>query len=649
MVENTTMFEDENGCHSHHHRRPRHYHRRRHHHHRKFVIQEECDDLREENGDVGTTEEHLELKAEERHQTMKGSFGYSEWTFDAAFEAGEHEVGDVRNFLAAKAQGTVDELGDRYVILAPWMFQEAAEMIDELKLENVYLDRAVYKMKLMGFRLLTGRWRVPGQPLIIMFDIDQAAHRVVHRYRMEFERDEKITIPYEDEECINNLVFAYLAAEFMAQFNQAIKSANGEEVPIVVQCHDWRAGIAALFLRRWSVNLSVMLVVHSALLSQRDFHYNSHHHRHRIQRAAAHAAHVMTATSETVAMQAAALLGRMPDVLTPYGAKFHGPVPIFHESREKITNFVARNLSVEKLYQMYVLVSGRYDCQKKGIDFLVDSLTHLSPTLRADVVVVAFLVYPAALESFNWAMIESAKEAKELERIVWNLEKKFGQPVYDHETGKRLLQLKNGHSWDDADAQRLDNAIFKSKRNVPPPMIRRKLINPLGDTILDDFRRINLFNLRHNQVKIILYPPTESSAPLMGLDYLTLASGCDVVAFPTRNWWVYSPPECAAMGTPCITTTKSSFGDAVKLENGQGIFTMETDSTKQLAECLLTFTRMSSIEKQNQRNAAARLAQDLKWDETERYFDAARRLAVERNAYWCLPNPPSLESGNKLK
>lgn len=100
-----------------------------------------------------------------------------------------------------------------------------------------------------------------------------------------------------------------------------------------------------------------------------------------------------------------------------------------------------------------------------------------------------------------------------------------------------------------------------------------------NDPILNQIRRVQLFNRPSDRVKIIFHPEfLNSNNPILGLDYEEFVRGCHMGVFPsyckfslseglkgveadeTDEPFGYTPAECTVMGIPNITTNLSGFG-----------------------------------------------------------------------------------------
>ena len=75
------------------------------------------------------------------------------------------------------------------------------------------------------------------------------------------------------------------------------------------------------------------------------------------------------------------------------------------------------------------------------------------------------------------------------------------------------------------------------------------------DPILNQVRRVQLFNNESDRVKIVFHPDfLNSNNPILGLDYEEFVRGCHLGVFPSYyEPWGYTPAECTVVRFPhCI-------------------------------------------------------------------------------------------------
>jgi glycogen(starch) synthase len=80
----------------------------------------------------------------------------------------------------------------------------------------------------------------------------------------------------------------------------------------------------------------------------------------------------------------------------------------------------------------------------------------------------------------------------------------------------------------------LKRRIFALKRNSLPPITTHNMADDANDPILNQIRRVQLFNRSTDRVKVIFHPDfLNSNNPILGLDYEEFVRGCHLGVFPS--------------------------------------------------------------------------------------------------------------------
>ena len=188
----------------------------------------------------------------------------------------------------------------------------------------------------------------------------------------------------------------------------------------------------------------------------------------------------------------------------------------------------------------------------------------------------------------------------------------------------------------------LKRRTFALKRSTLPPIVTHNMADDDKDPVLNQLRRLGLFNHPSDRVKIVFHPEfLNSSNPLFGLDYEEFVRGCHLGVFPSYyEPWGYTPAECTVMGVPSITTNLSGFGcfmdDNIVDSSEYGIYIVDRrmksveESIQQLADQMLMFCEKSRRQRINQRNRTERLSDLLDWKRMGLEYIKARQLALRR-------------------
>ena len=163
-----------------------------------------------------------------------------------------------------------------------------------------------------------------------------------------------------------------------------------------------------------------------------------------------------------------------------------------------------------------------------------------------------------------------------------------------------------------------------------------------NDPILNQIRRVKLFNDSSDRVKVVFHPDfLNSNNPILGLDYEEFVRGCHLGVFPSYyEPWGYTPAECTVMGIPSITTNLSGFGcfmqDLIERPDDEGCYIIDRrmqsveDAVNQLTSQMFTFCNKTRRQRINQRNRVERLSPLLDWKNLGIEYTKSRQLALRR-------------------
>ena len=106
----------------------------------------------------------------------------------------------------------------------------------------------------------------------------------------------------------------------------------------------------------------------------------------------------------------------------------------------------------------------------------------------------------------------------------------------------------------------LKRRIFALKRNALPPVTTHNMADDHNDPILNQIRRVKLFNNSHDRVKVVFHPDfLNSNNPILGMDYEEFVRGCHLGVFPSYyEPWGYTPAECTVVSQTVLTPHLSS-------------------------------------------------------------------------------------------
>ncbi|KAI7863381.1 glycogen synthase [Spinellus fusiger] len=593
---------------------------------------------------------------------------YNPLLFEIAWEVA-NKVGGIYTVIKTKVPVTVHEFGDRYCLIGPLSYKTAPMEVEALEPPNGKIRETLEAMASHNVKYLFGRWLVEGSPYVLLFDTGSVQHKM-DEWKSDLWRAVGIPSPPNDTETNEAILFGYLVTWFLGEL--AGKYNQPSDPAIIAHFHEWLAGVAIPLLKKRRVDLTTIFTTHATLLGRylcagsvdfynnlRDFDVDQEagkrgiYHRYCIERAAAHCSDVFTTVSHITAYESEHLLKRKPDGVLPNGlnvVKFQAVHEFQNKhalNKEKINDFVRGHFYGHYDFDLentvYFFTAGRYEYRNKGVDMFVESLGRLNDRLRAaksNTTVVAFMVMPAETHSFNVEALKGQAVTKQLRETVNEIQIRIGRRIY--EKALRGEELLEEDYLSEEDRVLLKRRVFALKRSSLPPIVSHNIVDDGDDPVINQLRRLQLYNNAHDRVKVIFHPEfLNANNPLLGLDYEDFVRGCHLGVFPSYyEPWGYTPAECTVMGVPSITTNLSGFGCFMdeNIENCEdyGIYIVDRrlksveESIQQLCEQMFRFCQKTRRQRINQRNRTERLSDLLDWKRMGLEYIKARQLALRR-------------------
>ena len=586
-----------------------------------------------------------------------------------------NQVGGIYTVIRSKVPATVQAWDDRYCLIGPYFPQQAQsefEPFDDYQLSTLSdpFAAAVREMRKLGYEVHLGVWLVTGRPRAVLISPYQA-YPQLGQIKSDLWHHHGIPTPEADDLLHQVEAFGHLVKEFL-------RILAAEVVPpqrVVAHFHEWMTGVAIPALRREQVPLHLVFTTHATLLGRylamNDPNFYEHlmlvdweaEARHfnietavRIERAAAHGAHVFTTVSELTVRECIYLLERIPDAVLPNGLNIerfvalHEFQNLHQQYKGKIHEFVMahffQSYSFDLDKTLYLFTSGRYEYHNKGFDLTLEALARLNYRLQQSGLegnVVMFFITKRPFHSINPQVLQSRAVLDEVHATCEAIEQQVGERLFyaaAASTDHRLPDLSS--MVDDYWKLRYRRTLQSWKTTNLPPVITHNLVDDATDDILNFVRRANLVNNQHDRVKIVYHPDFVSpTSPLFGMEYGQFVRGCHLGIFPSYyEPWGYTPLECVARGVPAITSDLSGFGDYVMqnvpAHEDKGIYVVQRqeksfdESAEELTEMLWNFVLLNRRERIMQRNNVESNAEIFDWKNLRVYYDRAYALALER-------------------
>ncbi|KAK2771914.1 glycogen synthase isoform 1 [Emmonsiellopsis sp. PD_33] len=581
-----------------------------------------------------------------------------------------NRVGGIYSVLKSKAPVTTAEYGERYTLIGPLNRASAVVEVEELTPSDPYIIGTMASMKERGIDIMYGRWLIEGAPRVLLIDTS-TGYQFLDEWKGDLWNVAGIPSPAGDSETNETIVFGYLVAWFLGEYISRERTRA-----VVAHFHEWLAGVALPLTKKRHMDVTTIFTTHATLLGRYlcagsvDFYNNLQYfdvdaeagkrgiyHRYCIERAAAHSADVFTTVSHITAFESEHLLKRKPDGVLPNGLnvkKFsavHEFQNLHSHSKDKINDFVRGHFYGHNDFDLdntlYFFTAGRYEYRNKGVDMFIESLARLNHRLKAagsNTTVVAFIIMPAQTSSLTVEALKGQAVVKSLRDTLEMVEKGIGRRLFE-----RCLGWKEGDNMPDEkdlitnqDRVLLRRRLFAMKRHTLPPIVTHNMVNDAEDPVLNQLRRVQLFNHPSDRVKVVFHPEfLNSSNPVLPLDYDDFVRGTNLGIFPSYyEPWGYTPAECTVMGIPSITTNLSGFGcymeELIENSSDYGIYIVDRrmkgvdDSVNQLTNFMFDFASKSRRQRINQRNRTERLSDLLDWKRMGMEYVKARQLALRR-------------------
>ncbi|RMD43717.1 hypothetical protein DV735_g1455, partial [Chaetothyriales sp. CBS 134920] len=589
--------------------------------------------------------------------------------FEVATEVA-NRVGGIYSVLKSKAPVTTAEYGDRYTLIGPLNKTSAAVEVEELEPPPGHVRDTINSMKERGIEIMYGRWLIEGAPRVLLINT-ATGYRWLSEWKGDLWSQAGIPSPEGDHETNEAIVLGYLVAWFLGEF-----VSRERKRAVVAHFHEWLAGVALPLARKRKIDCTTIFTTHATLLGRYlcagsvDFYNNLQffdvdaeagkrgiYHRYCIERAAAHSCDVFTTVSHITAFESEHLLKRKPDGVLPNGLnvkKFsavHEFQNLHSVQKEKIHDFVRGHfyghLDFDLDNTLYFFTAGRYEYRNKGVDMFIEGLARLNHRMKLSgtkTTVIAFLIMPAQTSSLSVESLKGQAVIKALSDTVGSIERGIGRRLFERSVG-----WKEGDALPDekelitsADRVALRRRLFAMKRHGLPPIVTHNMINDAEDPVLNQLRRVQLFNQSSDRVKVIFHPEfLNSNNPVLSLDYEDFVRGTHLGVFPSYyEPWGYTPAECTVMGVPSLTTNLSGFGcymdELIENAPDYGIYIVDRrtkgvdDSVNQLTDFMFDYTQKSRRQRINQRNRTERLSDLLDWKRMGMEYIKARQLALRR-------------------
>ena len=574
------------------------------------------------------------------------------------------QVGGIYTVIRSKVPSMTETWGRRYCVVGPYIDGVSPVEFEEVTPTGVF-GHAAKAMQDFGFDVHYGYWLVTGRPRAILLNPHSA---MKHLGEIKYLLWEHHGIGFEWADDLMNqvLAFGYLVEHFF----RVLTAQQAEQRSIVAHFHEWMGGTAIPEIRRAKLPMATVFTTHATTLGRclamNDAWFYDHlpfidwqadakrfniDSQVRLERAAAHGAHVLTTVSDVTAWECEHLLGRKPEVVLPNGLNIKRFVALhefqnFHRLyKEKIQEFIMGHFFPSYTFDLdqtvYFFTSGRYEYRNKGFDLTIEAMARLNHRMkqaRMRRTVVFFIISRQPFRSINPEVLRSRAVMEEMRKNCEAVKNQVGDKLFMSlatGTWPRLDDLVDEY-W----RLRLRRTLHAWKTQRLPPIVTHDLWEDGKDEVLNKLRSCNLINLRDDPVKIVYHPDfVTASNALFGMDYDHFVRGSHLGIFPSfYEPWGYAPLECMALGIPSVTSDLSGFGAYVMKHmpdhKERGIMVVNRRyasfdaAANQLADIAFNFLQLDRRDRIALRNRVEGSCEHFDWHNLGKYYTEAHELAL---------------------
>jgi len=440
-----------------------------------------------------------------------------------------NKVGGIHTVVATKARGLGKRLAGDHVLIGPWLLSHDGGPAD-FEPEAGH-EEFLAACLAAGIPARVGRWAIPGRPQVVLIQFSGLFERkdAVLAELWEGYRVDSLTGAWD---YVEPVLFGRAAGEVIRIWHGLRGGPAGRGA--VAQFHEWMTSAGLLYLKAHAPEIGTVFTTHATMLGRSiagsgdtplqglgkrapedaatDFGVRA---KHSLESTAAREADSFTTVSGITAREAATLLGREPDPVTPNGMDLE--VLDAHAAGVDAATARTALVRVAELFfgdsvadAALAAVSGRYEYHNKGIDLLLDAVAELRD--KPGRPLVLFVLVPAGNTGLRHSVRERLHRGAPAKGPLGHCTHRLNDPDHD-------------------------------------PVLRR--LNELG------IHNAPRDRVRVVQIPVYLAPGDE----VFDLSYEAVLGGFDFTAFPSfYEPWGYTPVESIGRGVPTITSDHAGFG-----------------------------------------------------------------------------------------
>jgi glycosyltransferase involved in cell wall biosynthesis len=528
-----------------------------------------------------------------------------DYIFESSWEVC-NKVGGIYTVLSSKARTLRRDFGDRILFIGPDLNHNPNDFAED---RTLFRDWTASLPEHLPVR--TGRWKIPGDPIVLLvpyktfFDRRDALY-----YDMwnTFRVNSSHAYGDYDDACI----FAYAVGLVIEHFYRFYQLTDKSVAAVF---NEWMLGMGALYIQKHVPGIATLFVTHATttgrsiagnhkpLYSRLNLYDGDRmaqelnvEAKHSLEKQAALFADCFTTVSDITATECRQLLDKAPDMVTPNGFEqdFVPDGKLYAEkrsaARRKLT-LVAEKLTGRPVAADAFLIatSGRYEYRNKGIDVFIDAMNLLRKSEARRREVVAFIMVPA------WVHAARA----DLKYVVEN--------------------------------------DYRTTAPMQMPFLTHWLNRMDDDPVMNYILSSGFTNATSESLRIIFVPCyLDGSDRIFNMTYYDLLIGMDATVFASYyEPWGYTPLESIAFGVPTVTTDLAGFGvwagTERRIEEGVAVIKRTDDNYFEVAgNVAAALSELMNTDARTVRSNCRRIAGQAAWDKFIAYYYSAFEKAFNR-------------------
>ncbi len=523
-----------------------------------------------------------------------------------------NKVGGIHTVVATKALVAQHALDGNYILIGPDIHREGDN--PEFAEDHELLREWRGQMYREGIRIKVGRWRVEGDPVVVLVDFTSLFARKddVLKFLWETYKVDSISGQWD---YIEPVLFGHAAGLVIESYVTTFCKPTDT---VAAHFHEWMTSSGGLYLRKNAPRVATVFTTHATVMGRslagngfplygdlESFNADEMARRfnvvakHSLEKTAAQFSDAFLTVSDITAGECKYLLGREVDLVTPNGFEddfvWKGPEFDARRTAARAAMIGVAEALWDHKYEREPLIvgtSGRYEFKNKGLDVFLESLKTLAAE-KSDREILAYITVPAGNDGPRRDLAAHLADPT--------------QPI-DGSMLKYSTHYLTNQEWD---------PIVRS-------VSESVLLDPAG------------------RVKIVFVPTYLNGADgIFDMHYYELLAGMDLTVYASYyEPWGYTPLESVAFSVPTLTTTLAGFGAWAKKEDPdcEGVRVVErtddndAEAAAQIAALINEFAAKNPEQVAAARKDARALADRAEWEKFFAFYREGYAAAIENTA-----------------